>query len=320
MHRRRLVTALAASGLAALAAPRAGSAQTQALEKIRIAGFMSDALTPLYYAIRNGAFRRAGLEIEFNNVTSGSAATAAMLAATYDLTNASTISAMSAFLRNLPIVLTTPQIMYTPQNPYGLLQVASDSTLRTAADLSDKTIGVIALNGFNDLVTKAWADKNGGDSNSLKFVELPFSATEAALTAHRIDAALMVEPALSVSLAEGKTKTLGDAIGAVAPRYMLGAYIAEKGWATAHAETVRKFNRVLADAVTFTNAHPGDTAPMMADLTKTPLPVMQKIKRVVSATTLDPVLVQPLIDAAAKYKLIPRAFPAKDFFWNDPAR
>jgi hypothetical protein len=30
----------------------------------------------------------------------------------------------------------------------------------------------------------------------------------------------------------------------------------------------------------------------------------------VSGTSLDPKLIQPLIDAAAKYKVIPQAFPA----------
>ncbi len=59
---------------------------------------------------------------------------------------------------------------------------------------------------------------------------------------------------------------------------------------------------------------------MMAELTNTPLAVMQKIRRVLSATTLDAALAQPLIDAAAKYGTIPRAFPAAEFFWSGAGR
>ncbi len=253
MNRRRLVAAVAA-GSSLLAA---GAAQAQpALVKLRIAGFESDALTPFFYAIRSGMFRRAGLEMEFSSIASGAASTAALLAGTFDIANASLISAMSAHLRDVPIVVVAPQIMYTQQNPYGLLQIAADSPLRTGADLNGKVIGVIALNGFNDVVTRAWSDKNGGDAKTLKFVEIPFSATEAALVQGRVDAALMVEPMLSTSLASGKTKTLGDALGAVAGRYMLGAYVAQANWATQHAETVRAFARVMAESAAFTNTHP----------------------------------------------------------------
>jgi hypothetical protein len=53
---------------------------------------------------------------------------------------------------------------------------------------------------------------------------------------------------------------------------------------------------------------------MMAEITKIPLPVIQKMARVDSATSAEADLIQPLIDVAAKYKQLPRAFPAKELF------
>jgi hypothetical protein len=38
--------------------------------------------------------------------------------------------------------------------------------------------------------------------------------------------------------------------------------------------------------------------------------------RVGAATSTNPKDWQPLIDAAAKYGVIPHAFPAKDFIWS----
>jgi NitT/TauT family transport system substrate-binding protein len=320
MNRRVHVATLAAAGLAALVRAPHAAAQTPPVEKIRLAGFESDAMTPLFYAVRRGMFRRAGLEIEFTSMASGAASTAGLVAGTFDMANSSIISACAAHLREVPIVLVAGQVIYTRQNPYGLLQVPIDSTLKTGADLNEKIISVIALNGFNTLATNAWVDKNGGDSRTLKYVEIPFSATEAALVAHRVDAALMVEPQLSTSLAAGTTKTLADAMGAIAPTFMFGCYTAERTWAAQHPETVRKFVRVMTEATNYTNTHPGETAAMMAELTKTPLAVMQKMKRVVASTTLDAGLIQPLIDSAAKYHVIARAFPAKDFFWNEAGK
>ena len=38
--------------------------------------------------------------------------------------------------------------------------------------------------------------------------------------------------------------------------------------------------------------------------------------RSLNATTLDPNTVQVLIDATAKYDLIPRTFPAREIIWS----
>jgi len=45
---------------------------------------------------------------------------------------------------------------------------------------------------------------------------------------------------------------------------------------------------------------------------------VQKMNRVDGATALDPKEIQPLIDAAAKYHLIPAAFPATDMLGYAP--
>ena len=55
---------------------------------------------------------------------------------------------------------------------------------------------------------------------------------------------------------------------------------------------------------------------MMADVTKIPLPVFQKIGRTDSATTSDPSLIQPVIEVAAKYKYITRSFTARDAYFQ----
>jgi NitT/TauT family transport system substrate-binding protein len=179
---------------------------------------------------------------------------------------------------------------------------------------------VLALNSFSGLVVSAWVDKNGGDSRTLKYVEIPFAVTEAALVEHRIDCSMMLEPMLTSSLSSGTTRTLGDAFSAIANTFMFAAYVGRPDWASQNADTVHKFLRVLSAVTADTNAHPTETAALMADVTKIPLPIMQKMRRVVNATTLEPSLVQPLIDAAAKYHMITRSFPAKEFFWNDTGK
>lgn len=223
-------------------------------------------------------------------------------------------------MRNIPIVLVAPEIVYSPQSPFALLLMAADAPYKSDADLNGKTIGVPSLGDLNTLAARAWVDKTGGDWRSLKFVELPNAALEAALVEHRIDAAMVQPPQLDSSLAAGTTKTLGDAYGAIAPTFLSSGYVASTPWVAAHAELVRKWAATLATATTYVNAHHAETAPLVSELTKIPLADTAKLHRANNATTLDPALIQPFIDASAKYELIARAFPARDLLVTGIAR
>jgi hypothetical protein len=55
---------------------------------------------------------------------------------------------------------------------------------------------------------------------------------------------------------------------------------------------------------------------MMSDVTKVPMSIYQTMPRVGAATSTNLRDWQPLIDASAKYGVISRSFPAKDFIWS----
>jgi NitT/TauT family transport system substrate-binding protein len=314
MHRRSAVSTIGLSLLAGLALP--SRARAQAGDHVRLAGPLTEDLTALYYAVKNGSFARAGIDLELTGTSSGAAATTAVIAGSYEIAKTSLLATFAAHLRDIPIVIVANEFYYTPRNPFALLQVAADATYRTGGDLNGKTVGIPALGDLNTLATRAWVDKNGGDWRSLKFVEIPNSAMEAALQSHRIDAAMIQSPQLDAALAAGTTKTLGDGYGAIAPTFPVGAFVARSDWAKDHADALRRFNRVLVEAAVYVNAHPAETAPLVAELTKIPLANIAKLHRSLNATSLDPALVQALIDASAKYDVIARSFPARDIVWS----
>jgi ABC-type nitrate/sulfonate/bicarbonate transport system substrate-binding protein len=257
-------------------------------------------------------FERAGLDIELFHTSSGSAAVAAVIAGTYQIAGAGFISILSAHLRGIPLVVVAAENMHSARNPLGLLQVANDSTAKTAADLNGRLIGVPSLNDLNSLSLKAWADEHGGDWRSLKFVEIPNSVLIAALQQHRVDAAVVQYPALSVSLSERTTRTLADVYSAIAPTFLAGVYVSRTDWASQHPDLLQRFNRTYIDATNYVNAHPSQTAPYVVELTGIELSQALKMRRTTNPTVLDTSQIQPLIDAAAKYEAIPRSFPAKE--------
>jgi NitT/TauT family transport system substrate-binding protein len=307
MNRRRAASVVGAAAFAA-----AGRASAQALEKLRVTGPPTEDFTSMYYAVKSGALQRAGFDVEIVPSSSGAAATTAVIAGTYDIGRTSLVAVMNAHLRGVGILIVLPANLHNAAAPMAYLQLPNDSPVKTGADLNGKTIGVPGLNDLNTIAVRAWVDKNGGDWRSLKFVEIPNSAQEPALVQHRIDAAVLQAPQIFISLSAGTTKTLGDAWSAIAPRFFAGVYVARSDWAAAHQASLKKLLPPYLEANAYVNAHPAETAPLAAEITKVDTAAMLKMRRVTYGTLTDPALVQPLIDAAFKYDAIPRAFPARE--------
>ena len=142
---------LLASAAAALAL-RPRPARAQALEKIRVAGVATDDTTPVYFAIRNGLYQKAGLDVEQVPTTSGTVATEAVLTGTYELGKGSPI-AFFAHLRGLPI--THRQLNVGTRAPISLMLVR-----RIHGKTALISSGSFFLNGApRHHLALAWIDK-----------------------------------------------------------------------------------------------------------------------------------------------------------------
>jgi NitT/TauT family transport system substrate-binding protein len=283
---------------------------------LRVSSVLSDELTPVLYAQRSGMYAKAGLDLQIVPGSSGAAVTTAVLAGDIEIGKSSLISLMNAHLRGIPLSVIGGSNIYDPNHPYAQIVVAANSPFTSAKDLNGKTIGVPSLNDLNVLACDLWLDKNGGDSKSVKYVELPNPSLTAALTGHRTDAAVMTFPVLADALASHELKALGSPYGAIGPDFLISVWFVANDWAKQHAATVKTFLDVTQQSAKYTNQHNSETAPMVADLTKIPLAVINGMPRLVSSTGMSNAQIQAVLDGAAKYGLIPHTFPARDLVWS----
>jgi NitT/TauT family transport system substrate-binding protein len=290
--------------------------RAQALDKVRLAGVATDDLTPIYYAIKNGLYQKAGLDVEIVPTSSGTAATEAVIAGSYEMGKGSLVASLVAHLKGLPLTIVGNGAIWDVKSPFSMMVVAADSPAKTGADMNGKTLSSAALNDLNQLAMMTWIDKTGGDSKTTKWIELPNAAAGAALAEHRVEATSLNEPQLSAAIETGKVRILAPAYSAIGEHFAFTVYFAQPDWAAKHPDVIKKWVKVTYDAATYTNGHHTETAPMMADITKIPLAIISKMARVNGATTGDPGLIQPCINAAAKYNNISRTFPAKDAYFS----
>ena len=171
---------------------------------------------------------------------------------------------------------------------------------------------VFGLNDITHLAMMNWIDRTGGDSKLVKWVEIPNSASGAAVGEHRGDFTTLNEPQLTAAIEGGKAKALQDVFAFISPRWLTSAYLAQPEWAKAHAEACRRFTRVTHEITAYTNTHKPETLEMMSEITKIPLPVFRKITRIESTTTTTDLLQRNR--AARKYNVI--QLPARDMYFN----
>ena len=73
-----------------------------------------------------------------------------------------------------------------------------------------------------------------------------------------------------------------------------------------------RFARAVAESSTYTNAHPAETVDMVSKFTNVAPADIASMTRVTCGTKLDPTQIQPLVDLAVKYKIIPVSFDARN--------
>jgi NitT/TauT family transport system substrate-binding protein len=306
---RRALLGLALAALIPTGAPPAGA---QSSPLIRVGTGPNDQSLPLVYGDKGGVFKRHGLNVEVSRQTTTSVMAAAVVGGSLEIAQGSTLGAVQAIAKGLPLTLIGNLGLYNADRPDIGLLVLNSSPIRTPKDLEGKAIAVVALQDMNAISTLMWLEQRGVDIASLKYVEVPASASLAALEQNRIVATTVYEPFYSAFMGSGKVRVIGYPYDAIAKRYSNSVIYAETKWAAEHRDLIDRFLRALQEAGTYVSTHEAETAPMLAQFAGLDPAAMGQVKHAERMTAILPADIQPIIDAAFKFKVIPKSFPAQD--------
>lgn len=306
-------TILALLFAAALASTAPAGAQTTTPIKLGVGHVEANA--QVFYADALGLFKKHGLDVQVVQLRSGPAQAAAVASGDLQIGIGNLVSLASAHLHGLPFTLIAPGALYDGSAVTMACVAAPDSPLRAAKDLDGKTVTGISVGGLDQLAIDAWVDKNGGDLASLKYVETPPSAMVQAVDAGRVAAAALNDPDLSVAVNAKKVKVLAPCYSAIAPLFMQTAFFAQKAWADAHPDLVKRFGDAVGEAGEWAAKNPDRARSLLEKEMKTQVAAT----RVRFATKLDPALIQPLLDSGARFKIFARPVKATEMIWS-PAK
>ncbi len=307
IRRSRFLFATAA-GVAALAP----GFPARADDPVRIGALLLDNTAEVFYARELGMFKRAGLDVDIQTFPSGGAAAAALVGGAVDIAISDVLTMAAAHSRGVPITYLAPATVYTRAFPAYELLVAIDSPIRVARDFNGKTVAVNALKNILQVPTQAWIDNNGGDAKSVKFVEVPFPTMAPAILDGRIDAASISEPFITNALDTGKFRKISVAEKNVALDFMFSGWATTTDYATKHPDVIKKFVAVMLESARWGNTNRAQSAQILVGVNKMPAEVANKMERSYYGERLEASLIQPVINAAAKYGAIDKSFPASE--------
>jgi NitT/TauT family transport system substrate-binding protein len=309
MMKRGRAAALLLGSTALWSLPSTGRAQDAA--PLRIGTFAVENGMQPFYAKDVGFFSAAGITADVQLLPGSSAIAAGVVSNSIDVGYGALDVLATIHAKSIPIVVIAPggEYLAPVTTRVAAIMVPANSTIAHARDLNGKTIAANSLHSLADAVPRLWVDQNGGDSTTLKFVEMPFAAMPAAFDAGRVDAALISEPFLGTAAKSARVLVYG--YDCIAKHFLLGAYFTTPQWAKDHADEIARFRTAMRRAAGWANANPAKSGELLAKYTKIDPTVIATMTRARFGEALTPALMQPLIDVAAKFGGF-SAFPAQE--------
>jgi len=307
VKRSALIGGLAAAPFAIAGAPLAAQSNS-----IQIAGTANDSGGQIFYAKDLSLFPKAGLtDVTISALNNPGAAAAAVVGGTITVGTLTIPGVVIAKAKGVPIVIIAPASLYDSAKPTSGIIVLGDSPIKTAGDLNGKTLSTRDIGNLSYYGALDWIDKNGGDSKTVKWVEIADPLAMAAMKAHRIDAASVSEPAFSDAL-HGGARLLADCYDAIADRFLIAAYFTTADYARTNPELVRKISQVIIEAGVWANSHLAESAKILEKYANAPIP--PDITRVTYAEKMRAADVVPILDMMQRYGILKSPMNAADLF------
>jgi NitT/TauT family transport system substrate-binding protein len=137
------------------------------------------------------------------------------------------------------------------------LVARKEVSIKTAADVKGKKVGVPGINSVADVMFRKWLKNNGVKLEDVTFIEMPFPQMPDLLKSGTVDAVVAVEPIRSRIVSAGIGYRIPEEYyTAVHPDTVLAFWIATADWAKANPEALKNFRACLREGLAFIGSNP----------------------------------------------------------------
>ncbi len=253
------------------------------------------------YAEATGAFARAGLACSVARDLGHPAEVVAMVeAGELDVGYADIITSLRSVQQGRPVALLAPGGLYDSGEPIVTLVKARQSSICAPTDLAGRLIVTPAEHDLARLGVRHWIDVSGGKSGEVRFASGRKMANAGAeLRSGMADAFIISEPQRTLQAIS--TTLLASPFDAIAPHFVMGAYVISRAFINRAPDAVAAARSVLCETAVWANAHRDVTGSILAERLEFDPAIVATMSRALYADAFHDEWMKPIIDVAVRY-------------------
>lgn len=226
-------------------------------------------VAPVYLGRQKGFFSRRGIDL---NLVTEQAGPAIIKGVTdgrlqFGFSNMTSLMAADAAGTQLKVVANGVSSTGRQGRDFSAIVVPDGSPVRSPRDLAGKRIAVNALKNLGDTTVRQSVRRAGGDPTGIEFVAMPFPQMPAALQAHQVDAAWVVEPQLSEAITLGGEVVASNFVD-TAPDLTVAGYFTTTAMTGRNADLVGKFTAAVKESLEYAAGHPDEVRAVVGTYTQ----------------------------------------------------
>jgi NitT/TauT family transport system substrate-binding protein len=295
----------ACGGSAPSAPPAAGGPSRDKPVSIKVGDIEGAPASFLAFGIQKGFFADHGLDVRLVQQQGGAAIVPGLVSGDLQIGGSNAVSMLLARDRGLPVKVIAPGtgVGTDPTKDFSAVIVAAGGPIASARDLAGRTVAVNTLKNVNEVVLKGHLELLGVDPNSLKYTELGFPDMLAAVTQRRVDAALVIEPFVTIALGQGARVLFRPYVEAK-PNLVVGTYSATETYIKANPGVVNAFREAAAQTASHITSHPDEYRAALPTIANVPADLAAKVNIPVWGTHVDVDSLEFFADRMVRYGMV----------------
>lgn len=252
--------------LLTLAVGLAVPAAAQTPKKLQLGLMRMMGLAPVFSGVDRGFYKEQGLDLQITDMRGGSVILPAISGGSIDIGFSNVVSVFIAFDQGFDY-LAVAGISYEgripkPGTPLGYvgttaIMVLEDSPIKSVKDLEGKTIAVNTLRNILTITIQEMMDKQGANTKSVKWIEVPFPRMDTPLKMKQTDAIVTVQPFVPIFEDKHKFRIIDYPLAGVSTDlFPISFWVARKSWVQGNQDLLARFRAANQKSIEYINAHP----------------------------------------------------------------
>ena len=304
---RRLLAATAAVALATTLAACGGDSGSSdssssgsgsgEMRSIKVGAIPIVDVAPIHLGVEQGFFKDHDLDVQVVQTSGGAAAIPGVVSGDFELAFGNIVSVLLAQSTGLPLkVVASGNASTGDENAdFAGIVVPPGSAITRAKELEGHTVAVNNLKNIGEISIRAAIEKDGGDPEKVKFVELPFPDMPGALASGQVEAAWLVEPFFTVATQAGNVNVSSN-LAVTAPDLTIGTYFTTQQRIPEDKALVDDFTAGINESLKYAQDNPDEVRRILLTYTKISPEVARAITPPAFPTDINSDSVQTLAD------------------------